>query len=311
MRTMAMLLERPGRLSVSAVELLSPGAGDVVVDIDRTGISTGTERLLFTGEMPSFPGFGYPLVPGYEAVGRIVEVHGETGHALGAQVFVPGASCYQDVKGLFGGSAARLVVKGQRAVAVDDIPADDAILLALAATAFHATAGHDQPELIVGHGVLGRLIARLAIAHGAPAPIVWETNPERRMGAQPYRVIDPAEDARRDYRTIVDVSGDPDLLDTLVGRLAPRGEIVLAGFYKSRLGFAFPPAFMREVRLRVAAEWKPGDMTAVLDLVRDGKLSLAGLVTHREAAARAADACRTAFEDAACLKMVLDWSNLR
>ena len=311
MRTMAMLLERPGRLSVAAVELLPPQSGDIVVDIDRTGISTGTERLFFTGEMPPFPGFGYPLVPGYEAVGRVVEVHGETGHTLGSRVFVPGASCYQDVKGLFGGSASRLVVNGQRAVAVDDVPADDAVLLALAATAFHATAGHDQPDLVVGHGVLGRLIARLAIAAGSPAPTVWETNPGRRGGTQPYRVVDPAEDVRRDYRVIVDVSGDSDLLDTLVGRIAPGGEIVLAGFYKSRLGFAFPPAFMREARFRIAAEWKPGDMAAVLGLLRDGRLSLDDLVTNREPAAQAAEACRTAFEDAACLKMVLDWSNLR
>ena len=31
-----------------------------------SGISTGTERLLFHGRMPAFPGMGYPLVPGYE-----------------------------------------------------------------------------------------------------------------------------------------------------------------------------------------------------------------------------------------------------
>jgi bacteriochlorophyllide a dehydrogenase len=30
---------------------------------------------------------------------------------------------------------------------------------------------------------------------------------------------------------------------------------VLAGFYTEPLAFAFPPAFMKEARLRVAAEW--------------------------------------------------------
>ena len=47
-------------------------ADDVVVDIEYSGISTGTERLLWTGRMPAFPGMGYPLVPGYESVGRVV-----------------------------------------------------------------------------------------------------------------------------------------------------------------------------------------------------------------------------------------------
>jgi 3-hydroxyethyl bacteriochlorophyllide a dehydrogenase len=64
---------------------------------------------------------------------------------------------------------------------------------------------------------------------------------------------------------------------------------------------------MREARLRVAAEWKPADLAAVTALLASGRLSLDGLITHREPAARAASAYRTAFNDASCLKMILDW----
>ena len=44
-----------------------------------------------------------------------------------------------------------------------------AILLALAATAYHARAGVEpsQGDLIVGHGVLGRLLARVCLLVGA------------------------------------------------------------------------------------------------------------------------------------------------
>ena len=82
---------------------------------------------------------------------------------------------------------------------------------------------------------------------------------------------------------------------------------MLAGFYAKPLSFAFAPAFLREARLRVSAEWKPEDLAAAVSLVASGRLSLDGLVTHRRDAADTADAYRTAFEDAACLKMVLDW----
>ena len=310
MRTNAMLLERPGALSVAAVTLIPPVAGDVVVDVDVTGVSTGTERLLWSGEMPPFPGLGYPLVPGYEACGRVAESRDEA-LPVGTRVFVPGATCYRDVRGLFGGSAARLVVPARRAVPVGDIAAQEATLLALAGTAQHAIAGGTPPDLIVGHGVLGRLLARLTIAAGAPAPTVWERQPGRRSGAFGYPVIDAADDDRHDYRGVYDVSGDAALLDALVQRLAPGGEIVLAGFYKAPVAFAFPPAFMREARFRVAAQWKPADMAAVLDHFAAGRLSLAGLVTHREPAARADAACRTAFDDPDCLKMILDWSDMR
>jgi 3-hydroxyethyl bacteriochlorophyllide a dehydrogenase len=67
------------------------------------------------------------------------------------------------------------------------------------------------------------------------------------------------------------------------------------------------PAFMREARIRVAAEWKPADMEAVLLRVMGGALSLSGLITHERPAADAADACRAAFGDPACLEIILDW----
>jgi 3-hydroxyethyl bacteriochlorophyllide a dehydrogenase len=312
MDALAVVLEAPERLRLSRVGLATPGADDVVVDIAWSGISTGTEKLLWSGRMPPFPGMGYPLIPGYESVGRVREAGANSGLAGGDLVFVPGAKCYGEIRGLFGGAASCVVVPGSRVFAVDDTLGERAVLLALAATAHHALcAGRSlsvspYPDLIVGHGVLGRLIARIAMLAGAE-PVVWEQDPIRAAGATGYRVINPADDTRRDYGVIVDVSGDASILDDLIGRLAPGGEIVLAGFYSQRLSFAFPPAFMREARLRAAAEWKRGDMLAVMALVESGALSLDGLITHRESANDAERAYRTAFGDAACLKMILDW----
>ncbi len=308
MNALAVVLEKPQQLVLSELALTAPTADDVVVDIEWSGISTGTERLLWLGEMPQFPGLGYPLVPGYESVGRIVEVGASSGRSVGERVFVPGARCFGEVRGLFGGAASTLVVAGSRTTPVADSLGEGAVLLALAATAQHALAAPHAvlPDLIVGHGVLGRLLARLAVAAGG-SPVVWETNAARREGAEGYAVVDPASDERRDYRSIYDVSGDSKLLDTLVMRLAAGGEIVLAGFYSAPLQFAFAPAFMREARLRVAAEWKPADLAAVTALLASGRLSLDGLITHREPAAHAASAYRTAFNDASCLKMILDW----
>jgi 3-hydroxyethyl bacteriochlorophyllide a dehydrogenase len=311
--TLAVVLEAPERLALSRLDLVAPGDEDVVVDVDFSGISTGTERLLFTGRMPPFPGMGYPLVPGYESVGRIVSAGAAATRRVGERVFVPGARCFaprdgQAVRGLFGGAARRLVVPSAKTVPVGESLGADGVLLALAATAQHAIApGAVAPELIIGHGVLGRLIARIVVATGAPAPTVWELNPARSDGARGYPVVSPDDDQRRDYRCICDVSGDSSILDTLVQRLAPGGEIVLAGFYSAPLSFSFPPAFMREARIRIAAEWREPDLVAVQALIADGRLPLDGLVTHRRDFASAPDAYRTAFEDPGCLKMVLDW----
>jgi 3-hydroxyethyl bacteriochlorophyllide a dehydrogenase len=304
--TLAVLLTEPQAVALRRVALAEPSEADVVVDVAWSGISTGTEKLLWSGRMPPFPGLGYPLVPGYESVGTVREAGPTSGRRVGEQVFIPGSRGFRDVRGLFGGAARRLVAPGAR---VTPVPAElgaDAILLALAATAHHAIAGH-LPSLIIGHGVLGRLLARLTVALGGAPPTVWESNPERAKGAMGYQVCAAEDDPRSDHPAICDASGDAALLDTLIARLAHGGEITLAGFYADRLSFAFPAAFMREARFRIAAEWRPSDMRAVTDMAADGRLDLTGLLTHREPAGQAEQAYRTAFEDSQCLKMVLDW----
>jgi 3-hydroxyethyl bacteriochlorophyllide a dehydrogenase len=310
----AVVFEQPGRLSVRSVGLAEPGPGDCVIDIEWSGISTGTERLLWDGRMPAFPGLAYPLVPGYESVGRVSAGGEDSGLAEGQRVFVPGSRGYTDVQGLFGGAADRLVVDAARVTPLDDKLGEEAALLALAATALRAvTRGPEGalPDLVIGHGVLGRLVARLVLALGGEAPVVWELDAGRRSGAEGYPVIDPASDQRRDYRLICDVSGAAGLLDTLVSHLAPGGCVVLAGFYQEPLSFNFPPAFMREAQLRISAEWQQEDLVATVKLVEDARLSLAGLITHRQPAAQAAPAYRQAFGDSECLKMILDWRSVQ
>jgi bacteriochlorophyllide a dehydrogenase len=311
MKATAVIFAEPEQLALRSLDLTPPAATDAVVEIAWSGVSAGTERLLWSGRMPAFPGMGYPLVPGYESVGCVTHAPDNSAIEVGQAVFVPGARCYGEVRGLFGAAASRVVVPAQKLVAIDETLGERGILLALAATAYHALAapGAAKPDRIVGHGVLGRLLARLTIATGGDAPIVWERNRRRGDGAIGYAVLDPADDPVRNCRVIYDVSGDPQLLDALIARLAPGGEIVLAGFYSEPLSFAFPPAFMREVRIRVAAEWQQADLLAVRDLVETRRLSLDGLITHREPAAHAAAAYGTAFHDPACLKMILDWRN--
>ena len=305
MNTIAVILSEPEKLQLSRVDLLPPGAEDAVVEVEWSGISTGTEKLLYTGRMPMFPGMGYPLVPGYESVGRVVQAGPDSGLDVGTRVFIPGSRGFRDVRGLFGGAARRVVSAGKRLVPVDETLGERAVLLALAATAFHAVKDH-PPELIIGHGVLGRLLARITIAMGAPAPVVWEASAERAADAHGYQVLDSERDGRRDYGMVCDASGDQNILDLLISRLRPQGEITLAGFY-DRLSFAFAPAFMREARIRIAAEWNPADMVALNALIASGGISLDGLITHREPAQSAPDAYRTAFGDPRCLKMILDW----
>ena len=312
MNSLAVVFDEPGTLALRALPLDEPGDADVLIAVQYTGISTGTERLLYTGTMPPFPGLGYPLVPGYESVGVVVQAGPLSNRQPGDEVFVAGARCFGATRGLFGGAAEKLVVAGDKTHRIPAGLGCRGVLLSLAATALHALRTHANgalPELIVGHGALGRLAARLVLVLDDKAPTVWEINPARRSGAAGYQVVHPDHDARRDYHTILEVSGAHDILDALIPRLARNGEIILGGFYHQPVSFTFPLAFMRAMQLKIAAEFSPGDLADVTAMVSDGRLSLDGIITHRAPADDAAQAYKTAFGDAACVKMILNWSH--
>ena len=232
-------------------------------------------------------------------------------HARAVVFDEPGRLAVRELALATPGVADVLVAPGARAIPVGDTLQAESVLLALGATAMHAVRDGDAPlpDLIVGHGALGRLAARLVCALGGPAPTVWEIDPARVAGACGYAVVRPEDDPRRDYGRVLEVSGADGVLDTLIGRLRPGGEIVVAGFYTTPLAFQFVPAFLRGLRLRVAAEWRPEDLRAVCALASDGRLALDGLITHRANVSDAGAAYATAFGDPACIKMVIDWRN--
>ncbi len=304
----AVLLESPKELRLKRLLLDEPTDTDVVVQMEWSGISTGTEKLLWNGTMPDFPGMGYPLVPGYESVGRVTRAGKNSKLDLYQRVFVPGAKCFGDVKGLFGGAASHVVVPGERVVALPEAIGEEGVLLALAATAYHVTQGKkaSQPDLIVGHGVLGRLIARIAVLLGHQ-PVVWEIDSERMSGAEGYTVLHPCDDQENKYHNICDASGQVSVLNKLVGQLRFGGEITLAGFYEKDIQFNFPQAFMKEAKFKIAAQWTPQDLQDVKQLIAQGKLNLNGLITHHRKPSSINEVYRTAFEDPSCLKMVVDW----
>jgi bacteriochlorophyllide a dehydrogenase len=310
MHSTAVVFDRPRQLALKPLAMRERDATTCIVDVMWSGISTGTERLLWDGSMPEFPGMGYPLVPGYESVGRIAKGGAAGLFNEGEMVFVPGAKSFTNVRNLFGATASCLATDASKLVRIPESLGHNATLMSLAATAYHAVyvAGANV-DLIVGHGVLGRLIARIMLAMGLEAPVVWEINPARRKGNHGYEVVAPEADTKRNYRSIIDASGDAGVLDSAIGRLARSGVVTLAGFYSQPLSFAFAPAFMREATIRVAAEFTAANIDSVLTLIDSGDLSLDNLISHDAAAEDCALAYDTAFRDPACTKMVLDWRN--
>lgn len=313
--TSAVVISAPGEVALRDVALCDPGPDDVVVETAYTSISAGTERMLLAGQMPH-PMLRLPVVPGYETVGRVVEVGGNVSAAWRDRwVYVGGAQCFEGINAAWGGQAGRLITAVSRVIPLDDVAPRQGLLLALAATALHGVdllGPLDGSRLLVlGQGPVGQLAARLAQQRGAWVAAA-DLNEQRLRRATADVLVNAdkttlEEAISEPVTTIVEAAGSMEALTGALPLLAPGGAILLLGYYEE-LRLPYMPLFLKEARLLTAREWASGDLQRSRDLMAAGQLDVSPLLTHERPIDDVADAYDQALNDLDCLKLVLKWN---
>lgn len=312
----AVVFPEAGRVELRDVTLREPGPDEVVVDTSFSSISSGTERLLFTGKLPGMPHLRYPLVPGYEAAGTVLAVGADvTGIRPGDHVFVGGSMCYTDVAAAFGGQSSRLIKRAAQVVTLAGIPLAHAPLLALAATALHGVRRlgdvSGRRVAVLGMGAVGQLAAQFLTNAGAHV-VIADRFAERlssARGAEKFDVSDGALDGllREPVAHAIEATGDPAQLARCARILEPGGSIVLLSYY-DQLVTPFVDLFVKEATLLVSREWAPADLTDARDAVAAGEVDLEPLARHVVPIEHYEAAYDSAFNDPSILKVVLQWA---
>jgi 2-desacetyl-2-hydroxyethyl bacteriochlorophyllide A dehydrogenase len=242
----AFWVSAPGAGEIRAVELPEPGPADVVVRTTYSGVSRGTETLVFRGEVPpsqytamrapfqdgEFPA---PVKYGYLAVG-VVE-HGPP-DLVGRTVF-----CLYPHQ-------TRFIVPASAVTPVpDDVPAARAVLAGTVETAVNAL--WDAAPLVgdriavVGGGMVGCSVA--ALLAGVPGARVELVDPDPQRAEVAARLgvrFATPEAATGDCDLVVHASATDAGLARSLELLAPEGEVVELSWYGDRpvrvpLGEAF------------------------------------------------------------------------
>ena len=178
-------VEAPGRGALRSEALARPGPGDVLVEAAASAVSRGTESLVFQGRVPeglgeamrcpfqagSFPG---PVKYGYASLGEVAE---GPRALLGRRVFC--LHPHQD----------RYVVPAAAVHPVpDDVPDGRAVLAANMETAVNglwdAAPRLGDRIVVIGGGVVGMLVARLASAIPGTETILVDPLPAKRALAE-------------------------------------------------------------------------------------------------------------------------------
>src|SRR5689334_5825276 len=223
----AFWLRAPGRGEIRPVSLPEPGRDDVVVRTLRSGVSRGTETLVYRGGVPprapfqegDFPG---PVKYGYLSVGAVEEGPPEL---RGRTVFC-----------LYPHQTAYVVPAGAVTVVPDDVPPARAVLAGTVETAVNAL--WDAAPLlgdrvaVVGAGMVGCCVARLLSRFPATEVTLVDVD-ARRAGV--------AAALGADFALPVDAAGALDLvfhtsatsagLQRSLDLLAPEGTVIELSWY--------------------------------------------------------------------------------
>lgn len=280
----AFWVDGPASGSLRSAPLPAPGAGDVLVRTLWTGISRGTESLVFRGEVPEserdrmrapfqegdFPG---PVKYGYLNVGVVEDGPPEL---AGRTVFT------------LHPHQSRFVVAASAVTAIpDDVPPRRAVLAGAVETAVNIL--WDAAPLVgdritvVGAGMIGCAVALLARGIPGADVVLVDVDPRKADACESLGVaFAPPVDAPRDRDLVIDTSGSGEGLQLAVDTAAVEGEIVEASWFGDRpitlsLGGAFHSRRLTirssqvgAVAPRRRANRSTGDRLALaLELLRD------------------------------------------
>jgi NADPH:quinone reductase-like Zn-dependent oxidoreductase len=232
----------PGVAELRPEQLANPKPDEARVRTLFSGISRGTERLIFSGQVgasewermraPLQAGqFPFPVKYGYCAVG-VVDIG--PSELLGRTVF-----CLHPHQDMFNAPVSMLVP------IPDGIPAKRATLAANAETALNALwdagAGPGDKIVIVGAGVVGLMVAGIAAQLPAADVTVVDVDPTRReiverLGARfvPASKLD-GSDADVDADIVVHTSVNQAGLNTAIRLAGFEGTIVELSWYGDKL----------------------------------------------------------------------------
>ncbi|MEM9627913.1 MAG: zinc-binding alcohol dehydrogenase [Pseudomonadota bacterium] len=225
---------RQGALRAEQIE--APGPEDVLVETLASGISRGTETLVFQGLVPESQhekmrapfqegGFGFPLKYGYASVGRVVR-----GPEALLQQRVFCLHPHQD----------RYVVPADAVVPIPKAVASGrAVLAANMETAVNAL--WDAPPRIgdriavIGCGVVGALAACLAADHPGVQVELIDVNPKKGALARALDLpFSTPDKVAGEYDMVIHASGHPDGLRTAFRLAGFEARIVDLSWYGDR-----------------------------------------------------------------------------
>ncbi|HWN99800.1 MAG TPA: zinc-binding dehydrogenase [Blastocatellia bacterium] len=242
----------PRTVELRAASARPPSSGEVRIEALYSGISHGSEMMVYRGEVP--PGLAldatlptlqgsctFPVKYGYASVGRVVDIGSDvSGLSEGDLVFAfnPHETCYTVPATV----VIRLPQKLDPPIGVFAANIETALNSLL-----DAAPRLGERVVVIGQGVVGLLITQLARRAGASLVItsdLYETRRRLSLSAGADLAVDPSTDSLSERvaamtrgtgaDVVIEASGQPRALDDAIGIAALEGRVVVVSWYGTK-----------------------------------------------------------------------------
>lgn len=300
----AVLLPRPGEISVTDVDDPVPGEGEVIVGVARVGIC-GTDLHIVKGEFPPTP---FPIIPGHEFAGTVVALGPDADEKLlGQRVAVdPSLFCGRCAQcrrgrgnlcadwGAIGDTVNGAFAQYVAVPAANCYRMPDSMTFAQGAfvepvsCAVHGVRrlGVEAGEriLVMGAGPMGLIVAQLLTAAGAVVSVVDRVAPKARAALELGAAEAAAsleELSTRRFDAAVDVTGAPAAISAALGALERGGRLQVFGVAAAEARLEISPFSIYNDEITIVGTMAVlNSFDAALDLVARGVVNVDALLSH-------------------------------
>lgn len=331
MRAKAVVFTDRLQVEVQQIELPDPGPREVVIDVEYSWISNGTEGSFLRGERiagdtPYREGdpWPFPIVAGYQKVGVIRQVGSEVqGFAAGDRVFATVSRVGDRMFDRYGGHVSPAITAADQLWKLPD-GADPVEYSGLVLTQVGYNCGirpqvtPGERAVVIGDGMVGQWAAQTLRHRGAKVVVLGRREhrlqllPDEIDGLnvkqQPAAVAVKAWAEGDPIAVVVDTAGSMPTLLELFPLLGHDAHIVSAGFYGQEGHIDIQLLRNREITLHAPAGWNRERMDGTLKGIEERWLDTRPLITHRfpvDEAPQAWELIMSKSED--CLGVVLEW----
>jgi 2-desacetyl-2-hydroxyethyl bacteriochlorophyllide A dehydrogenase len=314
MKGQAVVFSGINKVNFRDVEIPDPQDDEILVNVEHSWISIGTEKSLLFGERT----LKFPFVPGYQKVG-IVRFAGKnvTDLKIGDKVFVS----YSRITGMDGaGHINPAVVRADMAIKIpDDHPTLRYSPLVVAQVGLNAgtrpAINKGDIAIVIGDGLVAHWTAQTLLHRNAEVYVLGRYDEKMQQLPQSIHRINTRTNGNiestfkdKEIAVVVDTIGSTQNILRFLPLMKRDSHWVNAGFFSKDYMFDLRELVEKEVTLHLANGRTPERMRATFDAISQNILQTENLITHRFPAEQAAKAWEAILDkQQLCLGVVLDW----